>query len=571
VPLPLQGKPGATQLFRWVAAGSAGSWELASADARARFYDINEDSERGPPEWHMEVEGLPEEPNVIVQDHFIFEEGERKCTFFSEEGSWALTFPTTIDYGYFLQKFNHALAENTYGRDGAPTEVRAMLPGTRETEASLQHWIEDVDMPDVPTEEELALAKRAPNTPVGQRAAAVRDDEAIRSIILGATDRSYVLAGEGTFEVMKNVRGGMQDAKVSFCLTTPRRPRLSLPAGTPNSGGAGQAITPSSVLLASGERKMNLLSRYAATSLFHADIETGKVVNEFSFTRDGVDIPIRDIASDTKSSQMEDRTTFLGLDDNRLTRWDMRMRDGVAQHMESPSTLTYVGGKDYSRGTKFSCMATSGAGYTVVGSIDGKVRLYSEKTLTQAKTSLPSLGLPITSVDVTHDGRWVLATTKSYLMVVKTTYSSGESGRELCGFTERMGQNKPAPRLLRLTTPDVARTAGAPLEKGHFSWVTERGHSERWIVASCGNFTVLWNFRAVKAAKPVIVSLGGLTTVSAYNLIPKSEHVVDSVFMHEKFCRTAGGVDEAAMVVATKRAVYTVADSDGDDDDDADI
>jgi len=37
------------------------------------------------------------------------------------------------------------------------------------------------------------------------------------------------------------------------------------------------------------------------------------------------------------------------------------------------------------------------------------VRLYSEKTLTQAKTSIPGMGLPITSVDVTFDGGWVMA------------------------------------------------------------------------------------------------------------------------------------------------------------------
>lgn len=50
-------------------------------------------------------------------------------------------------------------------------------------------------------------------------------------------------------------------------------------------------------------------------------------------------------------------------------------------------------------------MATSGDGYVVVGADDGKVRLYSEKTLTQAKTSIPGMGLPITNVDVTFDGQ----------------------------------------------------------------------------------------------------------------------------------------------------------------------
>ena len=157
----------------------------------------------------------------------------------------------------------------------------------------------------------------------------------------------------------------------------------------------------------------------------------------------------------------------------------------------------------------------------VVGADDGKVRLYSEKTLTQAKTSMPGMGLPITNVDVTYDGgwagaellllfgcqpgqlrrqpaclggcsssggsrlaafrqqhwpslpalkptclpfapaapspfcfagKWVLATTKNYLMVLKTSYRDPKSGKELCGFTNRMGANAPAPRLLRLKT-----------------------------------------------------------------------------------------------------------------------
>ena len=40
-------------------------------------------------------------------------------------------------------------------------------------------------------------------------------------------------------------------------------------------------------------------------------------------------------------------------------------------------------------------------------------------------------------------------------------------------------------------------TGGAALEKGHFTWITEKGRQERWVVASCGNYTVLWNFRWV--------------------------------------------------------------------------
>lgn len=47
--------------------------------------------------------------------------------------------------------------------------------------------------------------------------------------------------------------------------------------------------------------------------------------------------------------------------------------------------VQWTGGKDFARGTNFSCMATSGAGHVVVGSRDGKIRMYSSKTLTQVR------------------------------------------------------------------------------------------------------------------------------------------------------------------------------------------
>jgi hypothetical protein len=50
-------------------------------------------------------------------------------------------------------------------------------------------------------------------------------------------------------------------------------------------------LTPSKVLLANGETRMNMLSPGDATKLFHADVEYGKVVSEWRFNKDEVDIP----------------------------------------------------------------------------------------------------------------------------------------------------------------------------------------------------------------------------------------------------------------------------------------
>lgn len=75
-----------------------------------------------------------------------------------------------------------------------------------------------------------------------------------------------------------------------------------------------------------------------------------------------------------------------------------------------------------------------------------------------------------------------------------------KNNRETNGFKSRMGAAAPRPRLLRLRPEDAAKVGGAPLRAGKFTWVTEAGRQERWIVASCGSNTVLWNFRRAAPA-----------------------------------------------------------------------
>ena len=55
--------------------------------------------------------------------------------------------------------------------------------------------------------------------------------------------------------------------------------------------------------------------------------------------------------------------------------------------------------------------------------------------------------------------------------------------------------SKGSARLLKLKPEDQALLKGEPFRQGKFTWVTDSGRYERWIAASCGNYTVLWNFR----------------------------------------------------------------------------
>jgi aryl carrier-like protein len=68
-----------------------------------------------------------------------------------------------------------------------------------------------------------------------------------------------------------------------------------------------------------------------------------QVVSEWGCKLNDVDIPMLDMCGDNKRSQMTDDKTFLGLDSNRLIRWDRRMAEGVAQVLASPTLGRVVG------------------------------------------------------------------------------------------------------------------------------------------------------------------------------------------------------------------------------------
>ena len=53
-----------------------------------------------------------------------------------------------------------------------------------------------------------------------------------------------------------------------------------------------------------------------------------------------------------------------------------------------------------------------------LGSKDGAIRLYKDSNSKKAVNLYPGLGDPITSLDVTQDGKWLLATTDYYLLLL---------------------------------------------------------------------------------------------------------------------------------------------------------
>ncbi|KAI4298452.1 hypothetical protein L6164_032009 [Bauhinia variegata] len=481
--------------------------------------------------------------------------GDQRRVDFISNGVWALKFPTDDAYRQFVTEFQDCMFENIYGLEA--TEENKMkiygkeFIGWMKPEVADDSMWEDADdglgkspepvTPDRASDDLLEEFEEAANG-------------GVQSLTLGALDNSFLVNDTGV-QVYRNYNHGIHGKGVS----------VKFGGGKlQGSSSLGQSI-PKKALLMRAETNMLLMSplkegKPQASGLHQLDIETGKIVTEWKFEKDGADITMRDITNDTKGSQLDpSESTFLGLDDNRLCQWDMRDKKGMVQSIGAANSpvLHWNQGHQFSRGTNFQCFATTGDGSIVVGSLDGKIRLYSKSSMRQAKTAFPGLGSPITHVDVTYDGKWVLGTTDTYLILICTLFTD-KDGKTKIGFSGRMGNRIPAPRLLKLTPLD-SHLAGAnnKFHGGHFSWVTENGKQERHLVATVGKFSVIWDFQQVKnSAHECYRNQQGLKSCYCYKIILKDESIVESRFMHDNF--SFDNSPEAPLVVATPMKVSSI-------------
>ncbi|PPR88283.1 hypothetical protein GOBAR_AA32410 [Gossypium barbadense] len=471
--------------------------------------------------------------------------GDQKRVDFVDKAVWALKFLSDEEYRNFVTQFQNCLFENVYGME-ASEENKVKVYGKE-----FIGWMKPEVADDSMWEDADDLSSGS--IPVkGNRELMEEFEEAanggVQSLALGALDNSFLVNDLGV-QVYRNFNRGIHGKGIC----------VKFNAGGSRIGGSPSSSTPKKALLMRAERNMMLMSpenegKPNATGLKQVDIETGKIVTEWKFEKDGADITMRDITNDTKGSQLDpSESTFLGLDDNRLCQWDMRDRKGVVQNIATSDSpvLHWSQGHQFSRGTNFQCFASTGDGSIVVGSLDGKIRLYSKTSMRQAKTAFPGLGSPITHVDVTYDGKWVLGTTDTYLVLICTLFTD-KDGKTKTGFSGRMGNKIPAPRLLKLTPLD-SHLAGNN-NKFH---VTENGKQERHLVATVGKFSVIWDFQQVKnSAHECYRNQQGLKSCYCYKIVLKDESIVESRFMHDNFA--VSNSPEAPLVVATPMKVSSI-------------
>jgi hypothetical protein len=191
------------------------------------------------------------------------------------------------------------------------------------------------------------------------------------------------------------------------------------------------------------DTKMVLMNPGDPNSLFHMDIERGKIVEEWKVHDD---ITVDHIAPESKFAPTTQEQTLVGASHNALFRVDPRV---------SGTKLVDSQYKQYAGKNRFSGVTTTESGKIAVASEKGEIRLF-DTIGKNAKTALPPLGDAISGIDVTADGRWIIATTKTYIILVDTLIGKGPHEGKL-GFDRSFPADaKPKGRRLQLRNEHIA-------------------------------------------------------------------------------------------------------------------
>ena len=208
--------------------------------------------------------------------------------------------------------------------------------------------------------------------------------------------------------------------------------------------GSQNTFVPNKVMLHDQDTTMILSDPLNSNSLYRLDLTTGKVVDEWKVSDN---LNVNNFIPDSKYAQTTQQQTFIGTSHNGIFRIDPRL---------SGSKLVDSEYKQYASKNDFSAAATTDSGRLAVASNKGEIRLF-DAIGKNAKTALPAMGAPIIGVDVSADGRYVIATTQTYLLFIDTKIREGRyTGQSGC-------ESVPSNRVWTavLTTPTPQSTAAS--------------------------------------------------------------------------------------------------------------
>lgn len=315
-------------------------------------------------------------------------------------------------------------------------------------------------------------------------------------LTVGHKGMSFVVRGDmiGVFE---NQKGQGKKLKFMTNISGIKRP------------GSKSTFVPSKVMLHDQDQAMILSDPLNPNAVYRLDLTTGSVTDEWKISDN---VQIANFMPDSKYAQQTGTQTFVGSSRNAIFRVDPRL---------NKDKLVDSSYKDYKSPFDFTAGVTTADGKLAFATNKGEIKLFDRLGI-RAKTAFAQLGREIKGIDVTADGRYIVATTKEKLLFLDTSIREGKNaGRTGCKFNRtilRSLRRACAESILSsvvdaaIPADDRPQVHALTLRPEHAAYVTggvnftpakfNIGEGlERTIVTSTGPYIVTWNFRAVKAGK----------------------------------------------------------------------
>lgn len=296
-------------------------------------------------------------------------------------------------------------------------------------------------------------------------------DEGNRSLTVAfKNDRSYVVRGD-KIGVFKTDSEGLD-------FVTAIRDVKDL---------SGKRLDPQNPMLYMEDQAMILRDGINGNKLYKMDLERGQVIEEWEAGGKNV----VQVGPTKKFDQLTPEQTLLGVSNKGLFKLDPRLnkKDKVVQDQS----------KEYATNYKFSSLGTTENGYIAVGSEKGDVRLYDRLGI-RAKTAIPSLGQPIEHITTSSDGRWLLCTCESSLLLFDLTVKTGKNAGNI-GFLKSFPKDENAKTHILKISPEhasyIVTSTKKPIKFSKAYFNTGIGKEEQTIVTSSGPFAISWSLKKV--------------------------------------------------------------------------
>lgn len=201
--------------------------------------------------------------------------------------------------------------------------------------------------------------------------------------------------------------------------------------------GSKSTFVPNKVMLHDQDQAMILSDPMNPNAVYKLDLTTGTVTDEWRISED---IQIRNFLPSSKFAQKTGEQTFVGSSRNAVFAVDPRL---------NKSKLVDSTYKDYKTPFDFTAGVTTADGKLAFATNKGEIKLFDRLGI-RAKTAFAQIGREITGIDVTADGRYIVATTKDRLLFVDTSIKEGKNaGRTGCEHLFHPG--RPMSAMLKLS------------------------------------------------------------------------------------------------------------------------